>query len=65
VLARVFAKGEDDEAAPASEPFGREIGEGADSVSIDSDIATAKAALDLWESTHQDEVSLVGKLVGR
>jgi hypothetical protein len=65
VLTRVFAKGEDDEAAPGSEPFGREIGQAADSMSIDSDIATARVALDLWESTHADEVSLVRKLIGR
>jgi hypothetical protein len=57
VLARLFSKGEEPEATPATEPFGQEIGQGADSMSIDNDIATARAALDSWESNHQDDVN--------
>ncbi|MFI5013134.1 MAG: hypothetical protein ACHQAY_12395 [Hyphomicrobiales bacterium] len=65
VLARVFGKGEDPEAMPATEPFGQEIGQGPDSISIDSDITTASAALDRWESTHEDEVGHIRKLISR
>jgi hypothetical protein len=65
VLARVFGKGEDVEGTAASELFGQEIGQGANSISIDSDIATARAALDRWESTHEDEVGHIRKVIGR
>ncbi|MFI4998171.1 MAG: hypothetical protein ACHQAQ_20600, partial [Hyphomicrobiales bacterium] len=61
VLARVFGKAQEPE--KEDEPFGREIGEGAGSISIDSDIATAKTAFDLWEAAHQDDVSYVKKLI--
>ncbi|MFI5013133.1 MAG: hypothetical protein ACHQAY_12390 [Hyphomicrobiales bacterium] len=65
VLATVFGNGEGPEAMPGTEPFGREIGRGANSISIDGDIAMARAALDRWESTHEDEVSHIRKLILR
>jgi hypothetical protein len=64
VLGRVFGKGEDHEET-TTEPFGREIGKGRDSMSIDEDIATAKAALDQWESTHADELSHIRQIINR
>jgi hypothetical protein len=63
VLARVFGKSEDDEASEASEPFGREIGQGVNSISIGSDVATARAALDVWESTHGNDISHIQRLI--
>jgi hypothetical protein len=65
VLARVFGKGEDGEGTAADELFGREIGQGPNSISIDSDVTTARAALDRWESTHEDEVGHIRKLISR
>lgn len=64
VLARVFGKGEEREETP-TEPFGREISDGPGSMPIDEDISTAKAALDLWESTHADELSHIRQLIHR
>jgi hypothetical protein len=61
VLAKVFGGSEEPE--KEDEPFGREIGRGSEAVSIDEDIATAKTALDQWETAHQDDVSYVKKLI--
>ena len=63
ILAAVFAGGEQEEAVAAGDPFGREIGHGAGAISIDSDIATARADLDLWESMHADDVGHVRTLI--
>ena len=60
VLAKVFGR-EEDEAT--DDAFGRQIGHGSNSISIDEDIATAKAALDQWEGSHPDDVSLVKRIV--
>ena len=60
VLAKVFGR-EEDEAT--DDAFGREIGHGSNSISIDEDIATAKAALDQWEGSHPDDVNLVKRIV--
>lgn len=65
VLARVFGKDKDDEGMTAGEPFGREIGHGANAISIDTDIAEARTALDRWESTHEDQVGVIRKLISR
>jgi hypothetical protein len=62
VLAKLFTKGEEPEATSITEPFGQEIGQDADSISIDSDVAMAKAALDSWESTHQDDVNHIREI---
>jgi hypothetical protein len=59
MLARLFGEDKDAE----GDSFGREIGHGAAMISIEEDIATARAALDLWESMHADEVGLIKSIV--
>jgi hypothetical protein len=64
VLATVFGV-EPDMDTRQAKAFGREIGDGAGSISIDQDLATTSAALDAWEATHPDDVSHVKKLISR
>jgi hypothetical protein len=63
VLAKVFGKAK--ELETDEDPFGREIGKVGDAISIDEDIASAKAALDRWETAHPDEVSYVKGLISK
>jgi hypothetical protein len=65
LLETVFAREQDTGAEPTTEPFGRQIGHRAGAISIDEDLATAKAALDDWEAAHRDDVSHVQTLIMR
>jgi hypothetical protein len=65
VLATVFGIEQDLQTMLTTEPFGREIGEGAESVSMDRDITSAKTALDLWEAAHGDDVRHVQRLISK
>ncbi|MFI5013132.1 MAG: hypothetical protein ACHQAY_12385 [Hyphomicrobiales bacterium] len=63
VLAKLFGKPQEPE--KDMEPFGVEIGKGPGSASIDEDIASAKAGIDLWEAAHGDDVSYVKRLISK
>jgi hypothetical protein len=61
VLARVLGKVPETE--KAQEAFGRKIGKGEDAISIDDDIASAKAEQARWEGAHPDDVAHVNALI--
>jgi len=65
VLAEVFGKPQEPETGAEAEPFGRTIGKGGGAISIDEDIASARAGLDLWEAAHRDDVGYVRRLISK
>jgi hypothetical protein len=73
VLARVLGKAQEPEKDMPEkdmpekdmEPFGLEIGEGPGLTPIEMDIASAKAALDVWEATHGEDIGHVKGLISK
>jgi hypothetical protein len=62
VFASVFGKARTE---MVQEHFGRKIGRGDHGISIDEDIASARADQDRWEALHPDDVAYVKALISK